>query len=104
MPVSKKSLDKIGVRVDVRTYGIVQQRILDYLKDHAKQAFTQGELAKALSLTDQAVYRRLKVLVKRNIVGKFEHPMEKEYTDKAGNTHKRTWIAIVYQFEGNVDK
>lgn len=99
MPVKKESLDKIGVRVDVRTYGVVQKRILDYLKNHADEAFTQGELAKALSLTDQAVYRRLKVLVKRNVVGKFEHPLQKEYTDKEGNTHERTWIAIVYQFE-----
>lgn len=103
MPVSKKSLDKVGKRVDVRTYGVVQKRILDYLKNHADQAFTQGELAQALSLTDQAVYRRLKILVGRNIVGKFEHPMKKEYIDKEGNTHERTWIAIVYQFEGNID-
>lgn len=103
MPVDKKSLDKIGKRVDVRTYGVVQTRILNYLKNHANTAFTQGELAKALKLTDQAVYRRLKVLVKRNIVGKFEHPLKKEYTDKKGVTHERTWIAIVYQFEGKVE-
>lgn len=103
MPVDKKSLEKIGKRVDVRVYGTVQARILEYLKNHANTAFTQGELAKALDMSDQAVYRRLKILVKRNIVGKFEHPMKKEYIDNEGNTHERTWIAIVYQFEGNTE-
>lgn len=101
MPVRKESLEKIGKRVDVRTYGVVQTRILNYLRDHKNTAFTQGELRDALGLSDQAIYRRLKVLVKRNIVGKFEHPLKKEYTDKKGVTRERTWIAIVYQYEGS---
>jgi len=100
-PVSKKSLEDVGKRVDVRVYGVVQTRILNYLRDHKEQGFSQGELRDCLGLSDQAVYRRLKILVKRNIVVKEEHPVTKTYMNEDGSEYKRTWIGIFYRYIGS---
>lgn len=100
-PVRKESLEKVGKRVDVRTYGIVQTRILNYLRDHKEEGFSQGELRDCLGLSDQAIYRRLKILVKRNIVVKEEHPIEKTYVRDDGTEYTRTWIGIFYRYIGN---
>ena len=100
-PVSKKSLIEVGKRVDVRVYGKVQERILTYLRDHKEQGFSQGELRDALNLSDQAIYRRLKVLVKRNVVVKEEHPIQKTYVREDGTEYERTWIGIFYRYVGS---
>ena len=81
-------------------YGRFQNRVLAYLKANKANAYQQGEIAKVMETSEQQARLTLMSLVKKNLVGRYEVPVEKTYENEAGESITRTYFAVVYKYEG----
>ena len=100
MVVRAKIVEENGKVCEVRKYGRFQDRVLNYLKENKSNAYQQGEIAKVMDTSEQQARLTLMSLVKKNLVGRYEVPTEKEYENEKGETIKRTYFAVVYKYEG----
>ena len=74
MPVSKETLNKKGVKSEIRKNGSFEKKLLDHLQNHSDKGFSQRELAKQFERSEQQCRKVCLNLVNKELVSRLETP------------------------------
>jgi len=82
MPTKATTLKKKGRKSEVRANGRTQERMLQYFKSNKDHAFSQGDLSKALDMSEQQARKTALALCAKGQVERWE---QDEPNDKGGS-------------------